>query len=122
MSICKYAHDSSDIACSECEGNKPNCTGYYVETALNAGEGTQAVEPIEYIPLAKTTVVRAESGVTVEIKGNDGKTYWYKVGFSEERAIPNSPEVNCDIEREALWETVNAQVDTKITEILEMFK
>lgn len=47
---------------------------------------------------------------------------FYTVEYSEERIVPEGIEVDLDFEREALWDTCNAEVDKQIEDILNAFK
>ena len=132
MIRCKYAGDTEDEFCSQCDGLRPvgddgqavdaiHCGGYQPEervqeqpvadTAANSHE--TAANSHEYNEPSKepaqgiTSVIRAESGVSCEVNGT-----WYKFTFSEERIVPQG----CDLEAEkkALWHSVNEQVDAQV--------
>ena len=128
---CKYAGDPEDEYCSQCDGLNPvgddgkavaatQCGGYEpaeqvqeqpaVDVPDSRGE-TAADQPVMQEPSKEptkgiTSVIRAESGLSVEVNGR-----WYKFTFSEERILPEG----CDIEAEkqALWDSVNAEVDAQ---------
>lgn len=72
---------------------------------------------MEYEALGKTTLIRATSRASVKIRDN-----FYTVEWSEEVSIPDVPEVQIEKEREALWDTCNAEVDKQIMEIVKAFK
>lgn len=66
---------------------------------------------------AKTTTIKAISRASVKL----GEKY-YTVEYGEERTLPDTNDVNLDIEREALWDDVNKECDGQIEEILKTFK
>ena len=129
---CKYAGDPGDEYCCSCDGYNPiddngnpqvatECGGYEPADEVNeqpaheptpshsetAGEQGVNNDDNKQPIVGITNVIRAESGVSCEINGA-----WYKFMFSEERILPEG----CDIEAEkqALWESVNAQVDAQV--------
>lgn len=61
--------------------------------------------------------IRATSRASVKIRDN-----FYTVEYSEERIIPEDIDCDIDIERQDLWDTVNAECDNQIKDILESFK
>lgn len=126
---CKYAGDPEDEFCSKCDGLNPvddngkphpatSCGGYEPaeqeqpapETPASPsetwGDSQFATPPNKEHVKGLTSVIRAESGLSVEVNGR-----WYKFTFSEERILPEG----CDIEAEkqALWDSVNAEVDAQ---------
>ena len=62
--------------------------------------------------------IQAESGVSFEVK-NNGSSTWYKLGYTEKRIVD---ETNIENEREALWDTVNSEVDNQVQAVLEASK
>lgn len=64
-------------------------------------------------PQGITTCIKAESGVSIETKKG-----WYRLSYTEERIIPESADI--EAEREALWNTVNSEVDRQVEEIRSM--
>lgn len=66
---------------------------------------------------AKTTAIKAISRASVKL----GEKY-YTVEYGEDRTLPDTDDVNLDIEREALWDDVNKECDGQIEEILKTFK
>ena len=129
---CKYAGDPEDEYCSQCDGLYPiddngkpqpatKCGGYVPQpqvqqkqAPVNADEACEICGDACETPACNnlhakgiTSVIRAESGVSCEIGGR-----WFKFMFSEERILPEG----CDIEAEkqALWDSVNAQVDAQV--------
>ena len=128
---CKYAGDLEDEYCSMCDGLNPigDDGKAVVATACGGYEPAEQVQeqPAPEMPVSHcescadshetdapnkecikgiTSVIRAESGLSVEVNGR-----WYKFTFSEERILPEG----CDIEAEkqALWQSVNAEVDAQ---------
>lgn len=136
---CMYAGDPEDEYCRACDGLHPiddhgkpqlatNCGGYEPEPVTDEPEQLAQEQPTpktpeshddaaadqgfdnapgKYCAKGVTTVIRAESGLTREINGT-----YFKFMFSEERVLPEG----CDIEAEkqALWESVNAEVDAQL--------
>lgn len=72
---------------------------------------------MNYQPLGKTTVIRATSRASVKIRDN-----FYTVEWSEERSIPDLPEISIEQERELLWDDCNREVDNQIEQIVKAFK
>ena len=70
-----------------------------------------------YESKAIITTIKADSKCTVKVKDN-----YYSIEFTEERSIPESPEVDINLERQLLWDDVNAVVDDQINQILDTFK
>lgn len=126
---CKYAGDPEDEFCSVCDGLNPKddngkaqpataCGGYEPEEqeqpvpetptspCETCGDSCEAEAPNNNCAKGLTSVIRAESGLSVEVNGR-----WYKFTFSEERILPEG----CDVEAEkqALWDSVNAEVDAQ---------
>lgn len=130
---CKYAGDPQDEYCSQCDGLRPRddhgnevdateCGGYepaeqeqpapetpesHCETC---GDSCETEAPVNNCVKGLTSVIRAESGLSVEVNGR-----WYKFTFSEERILPEG----CDVEAEkrALWDSVNAEVDAQFESV-----
>ena len=61
-----------------------------------------------YEPKAVTTKITAYSKATLKIKDN-----YFSVEFQEERVIPQVEGIDIAKEREALWDTVNTEVDNQ---------
>ena len=128
---CKYAGDPEDEYCSQCDGLNPIgddgkavaanlCGGYEPAEQVEEqpapkqpvshnethGESCETEAPDNNCVKGLTSVIRAESGLSVEVNGR-----WYKFTFSEERILPEG----CDVEAEkqALWDSVNAEVDAQ---------
>lgn len=129
---CKYAGDPEDEFCSQCDGLNPvddngnsqsalDCGGYEpaeqaeqqpaqentAEACETCGDSCEAVQPNKQCVQGITNVIRAESGVSCEINGR-----WFKFMFSEERILP--PGCDMEAEKEALWNSVNAEVDAQV--------
>jgi len=131
---CKFAHDPDDEICSECNGvvmeidgvkySCRECQAYSEpdpEPAVVAPEIVQEEKeilpaPEEFQIQATTTLIKAESGLSVELKDKKGFTKWYKFAYSEERIVP----ANCDLEKEkqALWNDVHRTVDQQLEDTL----
>ena len=60
----------------------------------------------QYEPKAAITKISATSRASVKLRDN-----YYTVEYSEERVIPDLEGVNIELERQALWEAVNTEVD-----------
>ena len=126
---CKFAGDPEDEFCSVCDGLHPvddsgkaqpatACGGYEPaeqeqpapempdSPCETCGDSCEADAPNNNCVKGLTNVIRAESGLSVEVNGR-----WYKFTFSEERILPEG----CDVEAEkqALWDSVNAEVDAQ---------
>ena len=65
----------------------------------------------------QTTSIRATSRASICIKSN-----YYTVESTEERYIPESDDINLELEWKALYESVNAITDSQCQEILDSFK
>ena len=73
---------------------------------------------MEYIQKGKTVKIAATSKATVQIQNN-----YYSFSYTEERELPQDDnEVNLEMERKLLWETLNAEVDNQIEEITNIYK
>ena len=70
---------------------------------------------LKYKSKATTTKIAATSRISKKIE----ETY-YTLEFTEERIVPE--DANLDAERKILWDTVNAEVDNQIEDILNMYK
>ena len=68
-----------------------------------------------YTRLGIITSIRAESGATIELKGRDGLSRWYKFSYAEERMIPE--EADLESEKVLLWNDVNEEVDQQVAEV-----
>lgn len=70
-----------------------------------------------YESKAQTVSIRYTSRASVKI----GEQY-YTVEATEERAIPDVPDIDLDEERKLLWDEVNRQVDNQVDDIYEQFE
>ena len=129
---CKFAGDPEDEYCSQCDGLYPvddngkaqpatACGGYepqeqkqQQQASVNADEACEICGETQEQPACNnlhikglTSVIRAESGISCEVNGR-----WFKFMFSEERILPEG--CNIELEKQALWESVNAQVDAQV--------
>jgi len=103
----KSATNSQPATASGKITNTPPATN---EKAVNSNETN--VGNNNYQSVAVTTEIKAESGVSLELKDKNGVTRWYKFSYSETRTVP----ANADIEAEKnkLWNDVNATVDDQV--------
>ena len=69
-----------------------------------------------YESKAITTQIRATSRASVKVHDN-----YYTVEYTEERTIPQIEGVNLEEERKLLWDTVNAECDNQIEDIIKSF-
>lgn len=66
-----------------------------------------------YYAQATVTKIQASSRASIKVKDS-----FYTIEYSEERTVPDRPDVEIEIEREILWNTVNNEVDNQIQDIL----
>lgn len=66
---------------------------------------------------AVVTKISATSRIALKIRD-----HYYTVEYSEERSIPDIPDVDIEAERKMLFEAVNSMVDTEADNILKSFK
>jgi len=72
---------------------------------------------MSYVQQAKTIKISATSKATVQVKNN-----YYSFSYGEERELPEDDcRVNIDKERELLWESLNAEVDKQIEQIVKLY-
>lgn len=71
----------------------------------------------EYKSLATTSKIAVSSRASVKVRDS-----YYTVEYSEERLIPDVPEVDIEKERQLLWDTCNTEVDNQIEDILKNLK
>ena len=62
---------------------------------------------------AKVSRIVATSRASIKVKDS-----YYTMEYQEERLIPDSPAVDIEQERAMLWNTVNAEVDNQIEELI----
>lgn len=62
----------------------------------------------EYESKAKITKIQANARVSIKIKES-----FYTFEYSEERSIPDTNDVNVEMERELLWNNVINEVDNQ---------
>ena len=70
-----------------------------------------------YESKAIITSIQATSRASTKV----GDSY-YTVEYQEERMIPDTEGIDISEERELLWDTVNAECDRQIEDILKTFK
>lgn len=130
---CHYAGDPDDEYCCECNGitmkidgqtfSCAECQSYTpkviepdatpTQTHEQPRDETKHVEANTYTSQGVITCIKAESGLSVETKKG-----WYRFTYTEERIIPESADI--EAERQALWNTVNGEVDRQLEEIKTM--
>lgn len=71
----------------------------------------------DYISKAKTKTIKATSRASVKV--NDS---FYTLEYTEERTIPQTSNVNIQLEKDLLWDEVNSQVDKQIEDVLRAFR
>lgn len=70
-----------------------------------------------YVQQGKTIKISALSKATVQVKNN-----YYSFSYGEERELPDDQShVNLEKERELLWNSLNAEVDKQIEDILKIY-
>lgn len=74
-----------------------------------------------YEQKAITTTIRATSRASIKVQTRSGDNF-YTVEYSEERMIPDLPDVDLETEKNILWDAVNREVDDQIESIYEVFK
>lgn len=70
-----------------------------------------------YAPKAKTVSIRFTSRASVKVGDS-----FYTVECCEERMIPDIEGIIVEEERQALWDTVNGECDSQISEIIKTFR
>lgn len=71
----------------------------------------------EYVSKAKINKITATSRSSIKIREQ-----YFTFEYSEERLIPDLPDVDTETERALLWEDCNAEVDRQIDEVVEASK
>lgn len=71
---------------------------------------------ISATPKAITKTIKATSRASVSIDKN-----YYTLEYTEERIIPDLPDIDLLVEKTLLWEEVNSQVDKQIEDVLKTF-
>ena len=73
---------------------------------------------MSYESKAKVITISGTSKATVQVNNN-----YYSFSYSEERQLPeNDKDVCIEQERELLWDTLNAEVDKQIEQIVQLYK
>lgn len=73
---------------------------------------------MSYQSKAKITTISGTSKATVQLNNN-----YYSFSYSEERQLPEEDTDVCiERERELLWDTLNAEVDKQIEQIVQLYK
>lgn len=71
----------------------------------------------EYVSKAITTIIKASSKTTIKIRDN-----FYSIEYTEERVIPDVPDIDIEKERVILFDDVNAIVDSQAEDIVRTFQ
>lgn len=71
----------------------------------------------KYESKAITTSIKFTSRASIKIKDS-----FYTIEACEERAIPDVEGVNLEEERKLLWDTVNAECDQQLEDIIKLTK
>lgn len=69
-----------------------------------------------YESKAITTAIRFTSRASIKMGDN-----FYTVEATEERMIPDLPDIDIEAEKKLLWDEVNRQVDEQVDDIFEEF-
>lgn len=108
--ITKAAYDKGIAAQNSLEQQVDNTQAEPAAPSDSNEMGT----PPTLTPQHIITEIKAESGVSIELANSRGKTAWYKFSYAETRTIPEGADI--EYERQALWDTVHATVDTQVEE------
>jgi len=76
---------------------------------------------MSYEQKAITTTIRATSRASIKIATRGGDNF-YTIEYSEERTIPDIPDMDLDSEKKILWDDVNREVDQQIEDIYNAVK
>lgn len=69
-----------------------------------------------YESKAQISAIKATSRAAIKVHDN-----YYTVEYTEERTLPTDIEFDIEKERAILWDTVNAEVDAQIEDIIKSF-
>lgn len=132
-----FTLDGQVYNCSDCQEYTPvqvpvetsdvtNSTSEKVEMvaeqAEQLDEPQEELPPVEtYMPQSVTTTIRAEVGVSCELKVK-GLTQWFRYSYCEERTVPATDTVDIEQERAALWNDVNRNVEEQIENALSAYQ
>lgn len=145
MSKCIYAHDPSDEFCCDCDGitlkmengdttPATKCGGYVADVEENKVKGfveedvsVEPTLPVEEVSIPNPNPVTPEidkskiKGITKEIRisssvSKEVQGQWFKLTYEESRIVPEDADL--ELERKALWDTCNNEVDNQIKNIL----
>lgn len=72
---------------------------------------------MSYESKAKITMISGTSKATVQINNN-----YYSFSYTEERQLPVEEDVNIEMERDLLWDTLNSEVDKQVEQIINLYK
>lgn len=71
----------------------------------------------DYTSKAKIKTIKATSRASVKVGDS-----FYTLEYCEERTMPQTSNINIQLEKDLLWDEVNAQVDKQIEDVLRAFK
>lgn len=79
---------------------------------------TTPIGPVDkpYQIKGKTTTITVENSMTLKLKDN-----YYKFSFAETREIPQDQDIQIELERKDLIDTVNKVLDDQLDDILNSF-
>ncbi len=71
------------------------------------------VKPNEYKIQGRTKTISAMSRQSISYRGN-----YYTFEYGEERELPTNANINLDKEKEALWYSVNFELDKQVNDMI----
>lgn len=71
----------------------------------------------KYEVKGKTTKITATSRCAIKIKDN-----YYTLELSEERVMPDDKSIDLDKEYDALFNSINSEIDTQMQDVLNSIK
>ncbi len=122
MLKCKYAGDVNDSGCKSCNGVtmlyngkeydcSKICTGF--EQCDDIPKVTNEQKAISPKSNLKTVLIGCKSGLSKEING-----VWYKFEAWEEKAVPDTGDVDVELERRMLFDKLNTHIDNQMIEAI----
>lgn len=69
-----------------------------------------------YTPVGKTVSIKATSRASVKVGDS-----FFTMEYSEERVIPDLPDVDLAEERALLWDCVNNEVDAQVEDVVNFY-
>lgn len=76
-------------------------------------KNTNVLNTAEYKIQGKTKTISAMSRQSISYRGN-----YYTFEYSEERELPINANINLDKEKEALWYSVNFEIDKQVNDMI----